>query len=49
MQLSTKCSKDTYLEDFRALSSLFKINDKSPLGLNELDEAVIVETKPQAT
>ena len=37
------------LEDFRALSSPFKINGKSPIDLNELGEAVIVETKPEAT
>lgn len=47
--LSTKHSGDACLKDFRALSSPFKINGKSPIDSSEMDEAVIVETNPEAT
>lgn len=37
------------LRIFRPLSLPFKINGKSPIDLNELDEAIVVESKPEAT
>lgn len=37
------------LRIFRPLSFPFKINGQSPIDLNELDEPVVVESKPEAT